>query len=318
MRKATISQKKRTAVWTSPRLDFAYPRLIQAAFNAFPLLMKLHRWYIFCRQELNFFVNFGKGTKSGMRARQLVTHFMRSQIHDPILKEKLIPNFPMGCKRITVSNEYVASFNSPNARLVTEKIARIVPEGIVVKKAPEVATLVEETAAAEKAVAAVEEEELLRFDAIVYATGFDLMASCKNMVVEGKDGVLLDKFWGESPNAYLGISCPNFPNLFYLLGPNVGLGHNSVVWMIECQVTYCIDAILKCINGGIKSIDIDANKNRDYQGFIQSLMKLRVFHDGCKSWYQNSEGIVFALWPSHLLHYWWLTRKCDLNHYIVE
>jgi len=296
----SITVFQRTAVWTSPRLDFFYPTFIQALFNAFPLLMKLHRWYIFVRQEIGFFAIFGKGSKRGQMVRQQVTDYMLSHIKKPELKEKLIPNFDMGCKRITVSNDYVKSFNSPNARLVTEKIDRIVSNGIVIKKGEE------------------EEEELISCDAIVYATGFDLMASCKNMTVRGKSGQCLGEVWGATPNAYLGISCPDYPNLFYLLGPNVGLGHNSVVWMIECQVTFCMDAILKCLDQDVKSIDVKADKNRSFQEFIQNLMKYRVFHSGCKSWYQNSEGIVFALWPSHLFHYWWLTRKIDMNDYFVD
>ena len=241
---------------------------------------------------------FQKGTKRGKYLRAQVTKFMEKQVDEPDLRKKLIPDFEMGCKRITVSNDYVKSFNSPKARLVTEKINRIVPEGVAIKKG--------------------EEEELLRFDAIIYATGFDLMASCKNMTVVGKDGKDLGRVWGESPNAFLGISCPDFPNMFYLLGPNVGLGHNSVVWMIECQVTFCMDAILRCIDGGVKSIDVKEGVNRKYQDYIQNMMKLRVFHSGCRSWYQNSEGIVFALWPSHLLHYWWLTRKIDFGDYVVD
>ena len=163
-----------------------------------------------------------------------------------------------------------------------------------------------------------EEEEPIKCDAIVYATGFDLMASCKNMAVRGKNGIHLGDIWGSTPNAYLGMTCPNFPNLFYLLGPNVGLGHNSVVWMIECQVTYCVDAVLTCIHDGVKSVNVKESKNREFQKFIQELMKFRVFHSGCASWYKNAEGVVYTLWPSHLLHYWWLTRKFDMDDYIVE
>ena len=296
----SITVFQRTPVWTSPRLDFLYPHLVQALFNTFPLLMKFHRWYIFARQELNFFLTFQKGTKRGKFLRAQVTKFMHSQIDDPELKKKLIPDFEMGCKRITVSNNYVKSFNSPKVRLITDRIDRILPEGVAIKKGDE------------------EEKELLKFDAIIYATGFDLMASCKNMTVIGKNGKNLGQVWGESPNAFLGISCPDFPNMFYLLGPNVGLGHNSVVWMIECQVTFCMDAILRCIDGDIASIDVKEGVNRKYQDYIQNMMKLRVFHSGCKSWYQNSEGIVFALWPSHLLHYWWLTKKIDMRDYIVD
>lgn len=298
---ASITVFQRTPVWTAPRLEFLYPGFIQALFNAFPFFMKLHRWYIFFRQEIGFFINFEKGTRRGKFIRSQVTKFMQSQVDDPELKRKLIPDFEMGCKRITVSNDYVKSFNSPKAKLVTDKIHRICREGVVVKKAGK-----------------EDEEEVMKFDAIIYATGFDLMASCKNMTVVGKNESDLGKVWGESPNAYLGISCPDFPNMFYLLGPNVGLGHNSVVWMIECQVTFVMDAILRCVREDIDSIDVKSGVNGKYQDYIQNMMKKRVFYSGCKSWYQNSQGIVFALWPSHLLHYWWFTRKIMMRDYLVD
>ena len=294
----SISVFQRTAVWVAQRLEFAYSSWVQALFNAFPLLMKLHRWYIFVRQELGYFWVFAKGTARGKVIRRQVIHYMRSQLakdKNPELLEKLIPNFDLGCKRLTVSNDYVKSYNSDKVKLVTDPIERIVENGILVKGA----------------------SEATPFDAIIYATGFDLMASCNNMRIEGTKGAVLSETWGDLPNAYLGITCPKFPNLFYLLGPNVGLGHNSVVWMIECQVTYIMDAILKCVEKDIGAIEVKEDTNRGFQDYIQGLMKGRVFHSGCKSWYQNDRGLVFALWPSHLTHYWWLTRKMDLKDYVL-
>jgi len=245
---------------------------------------------------------FAKGSKSGQFVRRQITNYMLSNIKKPELREKLIPNFEMGCKRITVSNDYVKSFNAPHARLVTEKIDRIVSNGVMIRKTE-----------GEKQV-----EELIPCDALVFATGFNLLASTTNIRVVGRNGRVLSEVWGQTPNAYLGMSVPDFPNMFYLLGPNVGLGHNSVVWMIECQVTYCMDAVLKCIRQDVKALDVKTEKNRSFQEFIQSLMKFRPFHSGCKSWYQNSQGIVFTLWPSHLLHYWWMTRKINMADYVVD
>jgi len=284
---------QRTAVWTAPRLEFAYPKFLQFIFRHFPLLMKLHRLYIFVRLELNFFFLFTKGSKSAARIRKVTEAYMLNNIKKPELKGKLIPDFDLGCKRITVSNNYISSFNAPHVHLVTDGIDSISTNGIVIKG----------------------DDKTTEFDAIIYATGFDLIASCSNAEIIGKDGRKLAEEWGEAPNAYLGITCPKFPNLFYLLGPNVGLGHNTIIYMIECQANYTLDAIKNCIKGGIKSMDVKESINRNYQDYIQNMMKQRVFHSGCKSWYQNSMGLIFILWPSHLLHYWWMTRKVNFEEY---
>ena len=122
--------------------------------------------------------------------------------------------------------------------------------------------------------------------------------------------------WAETPNAYKGITCPGYPNLFFLLGPGTGLGHNSVVFMIECQVSYTIEAIKEMVMKGITSIDVKKDVNDKYQKWLQDRMQNKVFNSpSCVSWYKNAAGVNYTLWPTHLTHYWWITRSIDLHDY---
>ncbi len=245
----------------------------------------------------------------------ILTEHHKKLINDPDIAKKLTPAYEMGCKRVTPSNTYLQSFNRLNVTLVTEGIECFTPEGIQTK-----------------------DGKVHEVDSIVYATGFSLFKSFKSFQIyglnrEGETKVSetngdavpnglahsqksLAEEWDDAPNAYKGITCPGYPNFFFFLGPNTGLGHNSVVFMIECQVAYAIDAIRQMIEKDIKSVTVKRSVNDKYQAWTQACMKNKVFNsNNCRSWYRNDKGLNFSLWPSHLSRYWWLTRKFDLNNY---
>ena len=145
----------------------------------------------------------------------LVRSYIKYKVKDPELQEKLTPKYHMGCKRITPSDTYLKTFNNANVKLVTEKITKITETGI-------------ET----------EDGKHQEFDTIVYATGFDLPKSANPFEVIGLDTSKNRMFIEDYPKAYLGITHPNHHNLFLTLGPNTGLGHNSIIFMLECQVRW--------------------------------------------------------------------------------
>ena len=246
---------------------------------------------------------------------ELLTQHTMTVVKDPEIAKKLIPSFEMGCKRVTPSNEYLQSYNRDNVTLVTEGIDCITEDGIKTK-----------------------DGKVHEVDTIVFATGFSPIESgtaydayglngihdssekvqmnghVVNGTVNGK--ISLKDEWGDYPNAYKGITYPGYPNTFFLLGPGTGLGHNSVVFMIECQVAYVVDAIRNMIESDIKSINVKKRVNDEYQEWVQECMKNKVFNStNCKSWYKNKHGVNYTLWPSHLTHYWWITRKFDIENY---
>ena len=201
---------QRTASWVAPKPDVPYPYFVQKCFQVFPFLMKLHRWFWFFRQELFFHVAFTKGSDSAKSIRQNVTHFMESQIDSEDLRKNVIPPYEVACKRTTVSNDYLPTLNRSNVHLVTDRIQSIEKDFIQLKNSGESSN----------------SEKTIPLDAIIYATGFDLLSVFENIAVERpSDGKLLNEIWGSFPNAYLGIMQPHFPNFFFLLGPGTGLGN---------------------------------------------------------------------------------------------
>ncbi len=157
-------------------------------------------------------------------------------------------------------------------------------------------------------------------DTIILATGFDPAASYHTFKAYGIKGTeeSLQNEWKDTPHAYLTITYPNYPNMFFLMGPGSILGHNSVLVMSECSVSYATDAIRKMIEKGIKSIDVKKHLSDGYWAWVQEMMKTKVFNlPTCTSWYRNAKGINYTLWPSNCTHFWWVTRKINLNDYNV-
>ena len=145
---------------------------------------------------------------------------MEKQVADPELRAKLTPSYVMGCKRILPSNDWYPALQQPNVELVTDGIREIRPEGIVTA-----------------------DGRLHEVDTIVLATGFKVTDISLAHRIRDANGVSMADTWKGSPQAYLGTSVAGFPNLFFITGPNTGLGHNSLLFMIEAQLSYVLDAL---------------------------------------------------------------------------
>jgi len=291
---------QRTPCWSPARLDFVYPEWIKIAFAIIPFTNCIYRWFFFWRNEFRYFAIF---TRSRWITRQLsgvvhkvVRKYIKSTVKDPDLAKKLTPTYDMGCKRITPSDTYLQAFNRDNVNLVTETIDKITKSGI------------QTTDGAHH-----------EFDTIIFATGFDLDKSAKPFEQIGLKGKMTEEY-GDAPIAYLGITHPHHPNFFLLLGPGTGLGHNSIIYMIECQANYARDGIVKMIKSGAKSMALKPEVLKNYEEFVQENMKGKVFADNteCVGWYRNARGVNWTLWPLDLVTYWWYTRSFDVNEYFVK
>lgn len=293
-----VTVLQRTPCWVPSRDEYTYPGWMKLLFKLYPPLMYCVRVFYFWRHETRFWVAFR--TNSFLRSWivQQQTEYMKTVINDPVICDKLTPRFEMGCKRITPSNQYLQSFNRNNVSLVTEGVKCFTETGIETKDGKQ-----------------------HQFDTIIYATGFDLLASQRSVDVYGKNAptngnISLSKEWGEQPNAYKGITIPGYPNSFTLLGPGTGLGHNSIIFMIECQINYITEAIQVMVDKKIRSLEVRKEVNDSYQDWVQDCMKNKVFDSpSCFSWYKNKAGVNYTLWPSHLTHYWLTTKNIDLAEY---
>ena len=210
---------------------------------------------------------------------------------DEELAAKLTPDYDIGCKRPTFSDDYLPTFNKDFVHLNTTGIERVTSRGIVT---------VDNT-----------EHE---FDAIVYATGFDVVKSINvfEQVVRAKKGGQ-----EETRKAFLGITKPDQPNFFMLFGP--GTLTTSIVFMIECQVEYIIGGITKMLTTGAKSLSVKSSALEKYSEFRRENDKASKFGAGnCTSYYKDRDGQNWVVWTALMCQYWWHTKSFKLDHYNAE
>jgi cation diffusion facilitator CzcD-associated flavoprotein CzcO len=219
---------------------------------------------------------------------------IRRQVHDRALRRKLTPNYRLGCKRVLFSNNYYRSIADPKTELITDGITRITRDGIVTADGTE-----------------------HQVDVIVYATGFHVTDSYTYVQIKGQHGEdLVDRWNREGIGAHRGITVANMPNLFFLLGPNTGLGHNSVVFMIESQIRYVADAIKNCDKLGAQALAPTRAAQDRFNDELQEKLKRSVWNTGgCASWYLDEHGKNTVLWGGYTWQYWRATRAIKPEEY---
>ncbi|WP_027344776.1 flavin-containing monooxygenase [Hamadaea tsunoensis] len=207
-------------------------------------------------------------------ASKISLRTLRRQVRDPELRAKLTPAYAMGCKRVLISNDYWPSLTNPNVRVEAAGIARIEPDGVV-------------SADGVKHPA----------DTIILGTGFHVTDAPIMRHIRGTDGRSLAETWTPSMYAHRGTTVPGFPNLFLLLGPNTGLGHTSVVLMIEAQLKLVVNALKHMRSRGIVAMEPTAEAQRDWSAEVDRKMAGTVWHTGCASWYLDASGRNTTIWP---------------------
>jgi cation diffusion facilitator CzcD-associated flavoprotein CzcO len=156
-------------------------------------------------------------------------------------------------------------------------------------------------------------------DAIVYGTGFDVAHYMAPIHIVGRQGRVLSEEWRDTPSSYLGITVSGFPNLFMLMGPNTGLGHNSMIFMIEAQARYAVQCIQALRSQGLRWLDVRPEVQAAFNEALREKLSQTVWQSGgCRSWYQTPQGHNSALWPGSTLEYWLRTRQLHLGDYTVR
>jgi cyclohexanone monooxygenase len=224
---------------------------------------------------------------AGMPFRRMLAR----QVPDPALRARLTPDYPIGCKRILLSSEYLATFGRPNVELVTEGIARVTPDGV-------------ETA----------DGTLHAADVIVYGTGFSATRFLAPMRIIGRGGIDVNTAWSAGAASYLGMSVPGFPNFFMLYGPNTNLGHNSIIYMLESQFAHVLRCLRALRQTGAAQLEVEAAPYRAFNAGIQARLTQSAWA-GCRSWYLDEQGRNTVNWPGFSLTYRWLAKHSSLNAY---
>jgi len=284
-RAAHVTVFQRTAPWVVPKGDRPIGRREQLAYRLLPPLQRLRRAVIYWLHEVRVL-----GMVFDPRLMKLVEKIAIAHLHkaikDPDLRAKLTPDYHMGCKRILISNDYYRALAQPRVELVTEKITEVREHGVVTADGAE-----------------------HEVDAIIFGTGFHVVDAMDSLPIVGANGLKLQDAWRGGVEAYYGMTVSGFPNLFLLVGPNTGLGHNSIVFMIEAQVRYVARCLKLLKHRGATALNVRTDVQRAFNDRLQARLGDTVWSTGCKSWYLDDAGRNRTIWPGFTFSYWWQTRR---------
>ena len=283
---------QRTPPWVMPHRDRPITEVERLVYRRFPALQRAVRTAVYLSREL-FVPGFVYRPRLMQLPQRMAQRHLEKQVTGPELRARLKPNYALGCKRILPSNDWYPAITQPNVNVVTAGIDEVRPDGIVTV-----------------------DGELHAVDTIVFATGFYVTDLRFAKIVRGRDGALMSDVWDGSPQAYRGTTVAGFPNLFILTGPNTGLGHNSLVYMIEAQLDYLMDALRKMSERGATRVEVRRAAQEAYNEDLQSRMGGTVWNSGgCSSWYIDANGKNTTIWPDFTWRFRAQTRHFDLAAY---
>jgi cation diffusion facilitator CzcD-associated flavoprotein CzcO len=283
---------QRTPPWIFPHTDRPTTRLERRLYKAFPFLQRMVRGVIYAARESNVpaFLH------SWMKLPEfLARRHMRRQVSDPELLEKVSPDYTIGCKRILPSNKWYPALQKPNVELLTDGVKEVRPRSVVTHDGREI-----------------------EVDTIIFGTGFHVTDMPVAKYVRGRDGTTLDELWQGSPRAYLGTAIPGYPNLFMLAGPNTGLGHNSMVYMIESQIAHVLGAMRAMKRSGAATVEVRAEASERFNERLEKQHEGTVWTTGCSSWYLDDTGRNSTIWPDWTWRFRQKTARFDQTAYELE
>ena len=285
---------QRTPHWVMPRPDMKFNRFQRWLIKQRPIYY-LVRWLIYWGLETRV-IGFKYSRKMlHMVGQGKAEKFIKRSIRNQALRDKVTPDYILGCKRVLLSNDLYPAYQRPNCALHTrdDAIAEITETGITTTRG-----------------------EKVDLDLIVYATGYDATDNAVTYPIIGKSGQSLKDRWSEFPRAYLGTSIPDFPNFFMVTGPNTGIGHTSAIFIIEAQMHYIMDSILSSQRKNADTIEVTDQAEADYTKMIHSEMEQTVWKSGgCKSWYMSKSGHVIAMFPGFSFSYLAMAKRFKPSHH---
>ncbi|HTD05793.1 NAD(P)/FAD-dependent oxidoreductase [Undibacterium sp.] len=291
---AQLDLYQRTPPWILPRPDRAISNAERWLLRHFKACQWAYRALNYARNEWRY-IAFGKKPALMRATQKIAIGYMHKHVRDPDLRRKLTPDYTMGCKRILLVNDYYPTLTRSNVAVHTSGIREVRGNSIVGNDGQE-----------------------RQVDAIIFATGFDLEQMLGPLELKGRGGVSLQQASREGLDAYKGTAVPGFPNFYMITGPNTGLGHNSMIYMIESGASYILQAIQAARRQGLKSLEVKAEAASEYNRQIQERLKGTVWSSGCKSWYLNSQGKNLTIWPGFTFEYRRIMKKFDVESYHVQ
>lgn len=286
---------QRTPPWIMPKVDRPIAAAERSLFARVPLVQKLLRTLLFLVFETRALGFVWKPALMWF-PKLVARRHLRRRVRDAGLRAKLTPSYTLGCKRVLLSDDYFEALQRDNVELVTNPIAEIRAHSIATRDGTDRAV-----------------------DAIVFATGFqvgDLAAP--PFEIRGRDGVSLSQLWRTGPEAYLGTAVAGFPNLFFIIGPNSLLGHNSMVHVLEAHIGYIADCLAMMRHRDLEVVEVKRQVQDRFNHWVQRRMQRTIWaKGGCTNRYQTSAGKHVAIWPGSTIELCRRTARFDVASYDV-
>jgi cation diffusion facilitator CzcD-associated flavoprotein CzcO len=265
---------QRTPPWILPHPDRPVGARQRRLYRTAPVLQKLSRALVYTLRE-SYVLGMVLEPRLLKVSEMFARKHMRRQVPDKALRRKLTPSYSIGCKRILLSDDWYPTITAPNAELVTDPITEVRGARIVTADGRE-----------------------REVDTIVLATGFRPTDPPIARRLRGAAGVTLSELWQGSPQAYLGTTVAGFPNLFVLYGPNLNLGHTSIVYMLESQIRYVMDALRTIRAREVATFEVRSEVQDAWNDELQARLAGTVWDTGgCSSWYLDANGRDSVMWP---------------------
>ncbi|WP_063012453.1 flavin-containing monooxygenase [Nocardia kruczakiae] len=291
---ARLTVFQRTPAWVVPRHDRPTTALTRAVYRRIPALQRLERLRVYLRREWQV-VAFRNPALMALPERGARRH-LESQVADEQLREQLLPDFRLGCKRVLISDDYLRALDRPNVTVNTHGISSITETG-----------LIDNTGTQHEV------------DAIIYGTGFRTSHLPLTDRTYGPDGRTMAQVWDGNPTAYLGTSVSGFPNMYLIHGPNIGLGHTSVIHMFESQANYIAGALGYARDHDLDAIEPTAAAQQAFTEDVERLGEGSVWTaGGCTSWYLNDNGRNTNIWPGSTFDFRRRTLRFDPTRHLLH
>ncbi len=261
---------QRTPIWVSPRFDDPFSTEQQELFARDPAAARAIRDAAFEAYES---ASFAADAEQTREATDLAKSYLARKIHDPQLREKLTPSYPVGCKRPLLSREWFPTFTLPNVTLETSPIVEFTANGLRTADGVEHAV-----------------------DTVIYGTGFKAADYLASLDVYGASGVRLHDDWRDGAEAYLGTTIPGYPNLFTLYGPNTN-GVTSIIYILEAQAKYVSRLLGAMAERNARTVEVRREVHDRYNAEIQSAMAGTVWLANCNNYYRHANGKVVTQFP---------------------
>jgi cation diffusion facilitator CzcD-associated flavoprotein CzcO len=283
---AAVTVFQRTPSYILPKPDQVFGPMYRRMLNHVPGVLRAERAGSWGLAE-QFSRALDDDSAVGRAISAVARQHLKTKITDPVLRAKLTPDYPVGCKRILFANTYYPAIAEPHVELVTEAVTRVTPTGLVTT-----------------------EGTAHDVDVIIYATGFDAQEFLESIDITGADGRKLADQWRHGARAYLGVHVPHFPNLFLSYGPNTNLGGGSIIYMLEAQARHMRRTVDRMVAGSFRTVEVTESAEEAYDREVQRRLGHSVWAH-CDSWYRHASGRITSNWPGSTRPYARRTRTLE-------